>query len=377
MAAAAKKTGLDDFGPDTFRPGLDALCWSLEHEAELHTLGRIAARASLLGRMEARLQLIDWRKKHPEVFEEKLEKPIFALGLPRTGTTVLYGLLAANPALRDPVTWEVNSPVPPPRPDDAAAGDPRVEVSRTSMAGLRPLAPAVDAIHPMGEMLPQECITLHMPEFHSYEAVVTFHVPGYFEFLKREGIRNAYEFQRNFLQHLQTGYGTGQTWILKSPAHMMWLEDLMAVFPDARFVQTHRDPAKVLGSVSSLFWAMYSAMSDRMDPAREGRQQLEQWSWGLDRMMAFRETLPADRMIDVYFRDTLADPVGTVHRIHEHFGMEITPQVEQGVQRYLADNPRDKHGTHTYSLADFGLTREQVDSTFAEYKQRFEVPDEN
>lgn len=111
MAAAAKKTGLDDFGPDTFRPGLDALCWSLEHEAELHTLGRIAARASLLGRMEARLQLIDWRKKHPEVFEEKLEKPIFVLGLPRTGTTVLYGLLAANPALRDPVTWEVNSPV--------------------------------------------------------------------------------------------------------------------------------------------------------------------------------------------------------------------------------------------------------------------------
>ncbi|NLT30103.1 MAG: sulfotransferase [Propionibacterium sp.] len=294
MAAAAKKTGLDDFGPDTFRPGLDALCWSLEHEAELHTLGRIAARASLLGRMEARLQLIDWRKKHPEVFEEKLEKPIFALGLPRTGTTVLYGLLAANPALRDPVTWEVNSPVPPPRPDDAAAGDPRVEVSRKSMAGLRQLAPAVDAIHPMGEMLPQECITLHMPEFHSYEAVVTFHVPGYFEFLKREG-----------------------------------------------------------------------------------RQQLEQWSWGLDRMMAFRETLPADRVIDVYFRDTLADPVGTVHRIHEHFGMEITPQVEQGVQRYLADNPRDKHGTHTYSLADFGLTREQVDSTFAEYKQRFEVPDEN
>jgi hypothetical protein len=223
--------------------------------------------------------------------------------------------------------------------------------------------------------LPQECIAMHSLTFTSYQFRVTFPVRGYFEWLRANGIAGAYRTQHWTLQHLQSAYA-GQQWLLKSPGNLMWLDQLLAEFPAALIIHTHRDPAKVLGSVSSLYATFYNAASDHVDPYEIGRDQFAEWSWGLERAMAAREALPADRVVDVAFEDTLRDPVGVISRIYEHFGLEMTPQVAQAAREYLAANSRDKHGVHTYSLTDFGLDRDEVDEAFAAYRQRFHVPRE-
>jgi hypothetical protein len=375
LAAACKRTGLQDYGPPTFHEGLRVLLASLSGEARLTTIGRVAARRRLLALLETRLRLIEYRKQHPAARVQAILKPIFVLGLPRTGTTVLYGMLAANPALRSPASWEVARPFPPPHPDERDA-DPRIAATEKEFDQFRRLAPGIDAIHPLGATLPQECLALQAPEFASYEYPTTFPVPGYWSWLRRQDLLHAYEFERWFLQHLQV-HDPDVTWLLKTPGHLMWLDSLLAVFPDARLVHTHRNPTEVLASVSSLMFTLRSAMSDAVDPVTVGREQFEAWRWGLARAMAVRDTLADGRVVDVHYRDTVEDPVGTVHRIYEQFDLPLTADVEAGVRRYLNDNPRDKHGTHRYTLGDFGLSAGEVNEAFAGYRARFGVDEEH
>lgn len=370
LDAATKRTGLDDFGDDSFREGLRVLTASLDAEARLTTIGRLAARQRLTGLLETRLRLVDYRTNHPEVATQRIERPIFVLGLPRTGTTVLYGMLASNPAMRSPASWEVGRPWPPPSGEDDA--DPRIAQADKELEQFRRLAPGIDAIHPMDARLPQECIALQAPEFASYEYPCTFPVPSYWEWLRGHDLHAAYAFERQFLQHLQSGH-SGDHWILKTPAHLMWLDVLLDVFPDALLVHTHRNPTAVLASVSSLMHHFRSAMSDAVDKREIGREQLDAWTWALERTMAVRDRLPDDRVVDVHFADTVSDPVGTVRRVYDHFGLEVTPAVERGVRSYLTDNPRDKHGSHSYSLEEFGLDPGNVDAAFAAYRERFGV----
>lgn len=371
LEAAARATGLDDFGTPSFRAGLHCLISSMNDDAGLTTIGRIAARRRLANLLETRLRLIDHRSRHPGVAAEVITTPIFVLGLPRTGTTVLYGMLAADPAMRAPSSWEVARPFPPPRADQRD-DDPRIAQTDREFDGFRRIAPGLDHIHPLAARLPQECLALQAPQFASYEFPTTFGVSGYWEWLRAHDMHDAYEFERRFLQHLQSEF-VGAHWILKTPAHLMWLDALLEVFPDALLVHTHRNPAAVLASVSSLMVAFRSAMCRDIDSAAVGREQLDAWTWGLDRAMQVRDQLPADRVVDVHYTDTVNDPIGTVHRIYDHFGLDMTPQVAAGVQRYLADNPRDKHGAHRYSLGDFALDETQVDSAFSAYRERFGV----
>lgn len=371
LGAAVEATGLTDFGEPTFREGLTRLLAELDGPANLTTIGRFAARSRVLDLLQARLRLVDHRRRHPEVADQPVERPIFVLGLPRTGTTVLYGLLAADPSMRSPVSWEVAHPFPPPTRAQRA-DDPRIAATEKQLDQFRRVAPDLDRIHPLGAMLPQECLALHALEFASYEFVTTFPVPGYWDWLREQDLHASYEVQRQMLQHLQSGYG-GDHWILKTPSHLMWLDTLLDVFPDALVVHTHRDPTTVLASVSSLMFHFRGAFSDDVDPFEVGRDQLDAWTWALDRTMAARERLPDDRVVDVHFTDTVTDPVGTVTRIYEHVGLEVTDRVTAAVRAYLDENPRDKHGRHDYDLADFGLDQDEVSARFAAYRDRFGI----
>lgn len=372
LAKAQQKTGLSDFGPDSFREGLDALLHSLNGEARLNTIGRIAGRSAVQGRLEDRLQVIDWAKRHPEVAEQRIQRPIFVLGFPRTGTTALYGALGTHPELRTPASWETNFPIPP-STEASVETDPRIEQMRKVYAGLRRIAPEAEKLHHMSEHLPQECIVLHTMEFKSLELVVTYPIPGYFAWLKEHGIASAYAWQHRMLQHMQSGYAR-KHWLLKSPAHLMWLDQLLEEFPDALVVQTHRDPARVLGSVSSLYLTLDHAVSDHGDARAVGREQFAEWEWGLNHAMRVRDQVPEDRVIDVQFADFVADPMAVLRSINEKFGLTHDAEVEARAQRYLDDNARDKFGLHTYSLEDFGLDRRDVDAAFADYRARFGVP---
>ena len=366
LDAARKNTGLKDFGPYDFHEGLLRLTSSLEKEAQLTTLGRVAARQRLVGLLETRLRLID---RLPAIKDEVIARPIFVLGLPRTGTTVLYGMLASNPAMRSPASWEVARPFPAPSGVDPA----RVALMDKDFAGFRRIAPGIDHIHPLGSYLPQECLALQAPQLTSYEFATTFPVPSYWAWLREQDMAPAYAFEKQFLQHLQSGGHRGEHWILKTPCHLMWLDALLEVFPDALLVHTHRNPTTVLASVSSLMSTFRSAVSDHIDPVAIGREQLDAWTWGMQRVMEVRARVPDDRVVDVHYEDTVAKPVETVERVYEHLGLPYTDEVAAGVRSYLDDNPRDKHGSHSYSLEEFGLDRTEVDAAFAGYRERFGV----
>jgi hypothetical protein len=373
LAAARKETGLGDFGSDSFRPGLRKLIESLEGEAALNAIGRLAARGQLVGLLAGRLRLVEHRQRHPELADEEIRRPLFVLGLPRTGTTILYGLLAQDPAHRSPLSWEVAFPCPPPETATYDT-DPRIEQTERQLGQIERLVPGFNAVHPMGARLPQECVAMLAVHFHSIQFMASYNVPSYGEWLVRQDMRPAYRFHREFLQHLQSRY-PGERWVLKTPAHLSTIDALLEEYPDAMLVQTHRDPVDVIASVGSLECMLRSATSDDIDPHYVGRQQLELWSRILRRGMAARDRLPEpDRVFcDVHFADLLADPIDCVRRIYDHFGLELTGEADQRMRRFLADHAQDKHGVHRYTLETFGLSAEEVSRQFQDYCERHSI----
>jgi hypothetical protein len=373
LAAARARTQLADFGPGGFRDGLRVLLRSLETEALLTTLGRIMARGQILSLLSNRLQLADYRKRHPELAEEEIRRPLFVLGLPRTGTTILYGLLAQDPAHRSPLSWEVSFPCPPP---EAASydHDPRIARSEREFEQLEQLAPGFNSIHPVAARLPQECVAIFAHEFKSVQFEATFDVPAYQEWLETQDMRPSYRFHREFLQHLQSRC-PGERWVLKTPGHLPIIDALFAEYPDAMIVQTHRDPLEVIGSVSSLECCLRGAASDAIDPRAIGRQQVALWSRLIEMgMKARREINRDERFYDVHFREFMADPIECVKRIYAHFELPYSEDSETRMREFLADNSRDKHGVHRYALADFGIDPREAAKCFHGYYEEFDIP---
>jgi len=373
LAAARAQTRLDDFGPDGFRDGLRELLHSLETEAELTTLGRISARGQILGLLTNRLQLVDHRKRHPELAGEEIRRPLFVLGLPRTGTTILYGLIAQDPAHRSPLTWEVAFPCPPPE-IASYDSDPRIARTDEQFEQLKRLAPGFDSIHPMAARLPQECVAIFAHDFKSVQFEAAFDVPSYQEWLEAQDMAPTYRFHREFLQHLQSRC-PGERWVLKTPGHLSSIDALLAEYPDAMIVQTHRDPLAVIGSVSSLECILRGAVSDAIDPHAIGRQQVALWSRQIAvAMKTRRETHCVDSFYDVHFHGLLADPIECVKKIYAHFALALSDEAEARMRAFLADNARDKHGVHRYALADFGIDPRRAARHFDAYYEEFGIP---
>jgi len=373
LSAARAATGLADFGPESFRVGFDVLLGSLECDAKLNAFGRYFARRQLLELLICRLQLVDWRRRHPEVEKQEIVRPLFVLGLPRTGTTLLYSLLALDPAHRSPLSWEIDDPCP---PAEAAsyASDPRIARSEWRFSQLRQLARGIQAIHPVGAALPQECIVITASEFASIRFEMCFDVPGYQDWLLEADLTGCYAWHRRFLQHMQSRYAA-ERWVLKSPGHLGALDALLSAYPDALIVQTHRDPRRVVPSVSSLEWTLRQIASDERDPRVLGRQQLSAWSRTLALGMRARErhAARASQFVDLHFHEIASDPIGCVRRIYDHFGLVLTTELERCMRDYVAVHPREEHGAHRYTLQGFGLSEGEVDDAFADYVVRFDV----
>jgi hypothetical protein len=373
LGAARRESELADFGPDSFRTGLRVLLESLERDAKLNAFGRYFARRQVLELLVARLRLVDWRKRHPEVEKQEIARPLFVIGLPRTGTTVLYSLLALDPAHRSPLSWEVDDPCPPAE-TATYASDPRIARSEWRFAQLRELARGIQAIHPVGAALPQECIVITASEFTSIRFEMCFDVVGYQDWLLGADMTGCYAWHKRFLQHMQSRHA-GQRWVLKSPGHLGAIDALLAAYPDALIVQTHRDPRRVVPSVASLEWTLRQVASDARDPHALGRQQLRAWSTTLASGLRARErhAARAAQFVDLHFHEIAADAIGCVRRIYEHFGLALTPEFERRMRDYVAAHPREEHGAHRYTLEGFGLTAAEIDAAFASYVARFGV----
>lgn len=365
---AGARSDYRDFGPDDgWRTGLERLTDDYRRHARLTALGRIAAHRHLVDLLTNRLRMERDRAQHPDIGDQSIKAPLFIVGLPRTGTTLLHMLLAQDPANRVPETWEVMHPAP-----VEASESRRIKRAGRELAWMERLAPGFRVMHPLAPRLPQECIAIDSHSFRSYEFQTTHHVPDYQRWLESRDRHGVYRHHKRFLQHLQW-QRPGAHWVLKAPAHLFGLAELLAVYPDAGIVQTHRDPLKVMASLASLSTMLRVAFSEHVDARAIGREMSARWGGGVLQAMELRNTgrLPADRFIDIDYRAVVSRPIDTVKTVYARFDRELTFEAEQAMRNFLAANPKDKHGTHRYSLAQFGLDADEQAERFAGYRARF------
>jgi hypothetical protein len=377
LEAAVRRTGLEDFGGDGFRPGLARLLRSWDAEAHLTPVGRAMARRQVLDLLENRLRMTAVCRAHPEIGQGAVRAPIFVLGLPRTGTSILHELLAQDPENRVPMTWEVMWLAPPPERATFDV-DPRIARADQHFAGIDRMLPEFKRMHPMGARLPQECVALTAHEFASLLFHTTHRVPSYQAWLDGLDHRPVYAAHRRQLQYLQWKAPAAR-WVLKSPGHLWTLDALLAEYPDACIVQTHRDPLRVIASLASLVTYLRGLASDRVDPREVGAEWTERLAAGLEHAMAVRERgiVAPERVFDVQFREFVGNEVETIRRLYGHFGLVLSPDAESRMHRFLDQNPKDKHGAHRYGLAGAGLDAATERRRYARYRERYAIASES
>jgi hypothetical protein len=375
--AACARTGLEDLGGDTYRLGLERLVDGLHGEADLSELGAAITPDNLVGYLTNRLQVVDWHARNPDAAASDLGPIVFMIGMGRTGTTILHDLLGQDPANRVPLTWEVDRPVPPPDPATYDT-DPRIAEVQAEIELGHTARPEMQAMHPTGAQLAQECVRITGCEFASVIFGSQYHVPSYVRWVTRDAdMAPAYRFHHSYLQVLGA-HCRGDRWVLKSGAHLWALPALQKEYPEARYVQTHRDPVKVIASLASLFAYLGSIFSDDAAIPRVAPVWCEVILDALDRSVTAREdgSIPPDRVVDVQFAELMADHFGTIRRIYDSWGAEYTPDAEGRMRAFLADHGRDKHGSHRYSFADTGLDEAEIRERARRYIEYFDVPSE-
>ena len=368
IETAKRRCGLDDFGEGDFFEGLSRLLRSCQDEARLNLIGEIALKVDILEILGSRLQMERDRQLHPDISRQEIREPLFIVGLPRSGTSVLHRLLAADPEHRSPLMWEVRSPSPP-----SAAGEKRrIQRATQSCSFFNWLVPTFRYVHVVGAEIPQECVSLMTPTFLSDQFDAMYYVPSYRSWFFRQDLRPAYGYHRRFLQHLQFRRAA-RRWILKAPTHMFALPALLSIYPDALFVQTHRTPVDAMASVSSLVTILRSAFSDAVDPSTVCREAIDYWSEAMERFLRERDQLPRGRILDVMHDQISRDPIGAIRRIYDYFGWSLSPAAEQRMRVLVAAQPERQSANHRYDLSQFGSSAAEVLNVFAPYCQRFRI----
>lgn len=370
LDGARVATGLDDFGDPTFRDGLEVLLRALAGEARLNEIGVLAHEAALGGYLQQRLRIEDWYRRHPEIGRQEIGGPLFVTGLPRTGTTALSHLLAADPDTRSLAMWESQEPTPPPERATYAT-DPRIAAADARNAFFRG-DPDFLRMYDGTATSPTENIDLLGQHFATQHFEGMAHVPSYIRWWLDHDMIPAYRHHARVLRLLQWRCPPTR-WFLKSPPDLCHLDAFTAVYPHARIVWTHRDPAKVLASVCKLIFIVRRMQTDHVDLHELGREQLALWAEAVRRALAFRRTAGEARFADVFMDDLVADPVATVARLYDRVGLPFTTAAESAMRAWAVEHPQHKHGAMPYTLEEFGLTLDEVRAAFADYTRHFGV----
>ncbi len=372
-AAAREQTGLTDFGDDYYREGLERLVASMNAEADLTETGELMQNMRLAAHLTARLEVEDTYRRHPEIEEQQVEGPVFVIGLPRTGTTALSQLVAADPQFRSLRLWESGSPVPPP---EAATQhtDPRIAATEAGLAMMNEAFPLMQTMYHSEATTATECQDLMGMSFRTMHFDGSARVPSYLEWVVDSDMQGTYEYHQRALRLLQW-HCPPRLWHLKTPVHMFALDALLDVYPDARFLWSHRDPAKVLGSVCSLIHYTRSWSSDRDDAAELGPEMTARWSDAVRRAMDFRARVGDERFADLAFASLQSDPIGSLAASYERIGLEFSDESRGAVAQWAEHHEPGSHGSHRYELTDFGIDADQVRKQFAAYIAAFGATD--
>jgi hypothetical protein len=355
--AAVEQTGLNDFGPDSYRDGLAVLLASLRDEARLNDRGEAFIYPRIVGYLCQRLQVEDWYRRHPDIDGAPIVAPLIGLGLPRTGSTALSMLLAQDPEVRYLRRWESAQPCPP--PSTVKGVDPRIPLGKGEMIGTRYHVPG-DTHGPMEchELMALDC------KSHLYQSLAQ--IPTYSAWLVESAeLETTLSYQRRVMKLLQWGEPT-RTWRLKCPSHVLWLDALDSAFPDARFVMTHRDPTDVILSVAALYADMIGTFTDNIDRPYIGRLNLEHWSLGMTRALRFRAGR-GDRFYDIDFRAMQDNPIDEVKGLYAWLGEPVCEEFESRMRSWWTQAAAEREPPFRADPLEFGIDFEAVRPLFATY----------
>lgn len=370
---ACRRSGLNDFGDWSFEEPLAVLLKAYEQEANLGTFGRLGVRWDMLRFLSNLLRLCDEEKKAPAIRAEPIDRPIFILGLPRSGTTFLHNLMALDPTNRVPRCWETIYPYP---ITDCTndTHDPRAEMVARRYEGFLILAPELPRLHPLDARAAQECIEITGHIIRSMRFDTTHYVPSYARWLDDTGHSEAYRFHKRFLQHLQHQNGSGQ-WVLKSPDHVFAFDAIQEVYPDARFVFVHRDPMKVLPSVARLTEVLRQPFTRRIDRLQIGRQVSDRWAHGARLLVEAAKRMESfpERIVHVRYQNLVTDPLGEVTSIYSHFNLTFSEDAKTRLQRLIAESPNGGYGQNIYHFEDYGLDSTTERRRYSAYMEYFRM----
>jgi len=393
LAAARARTGLHDYGEEFFREPLAVLLEAFQRDADLSALGRISARGLVLQLLANRLRIEDLFRHHPEIEEERIERPIIIAGLPRTGTTHLHNLISQDPSLRSLPYWESLEPVPDPRDARrAGGGDGRVARCEKALAMVHRVMPLFPLMHEMTEDARHEEIQLLAIAFSTMLFESSYQVPSYAAWYKRSDQRPAYRYLRRCLQALQwqdreavaqrgeaerrSNGEDVKRWVLKSPQHLEQQAALIEIFPDATFVQTHRDPVRITASLCTMIAYGSRMNARRVDPGKIGRYWAARTEDLLRGSITGRAALPPSQVIDVHFKQFMKDDVATAERVLAFAGHPVSDEARSAIRAFMDANPRGKHGTIDYRLEDVGLEFAERRAALRFYRDYFDVEEE-
>ncbi len=371
LARAREQAGLSDLGSDSWGPGLELLVAELA-DPVIDPGGRDRIHGELVGALVNRLRVTEYRRTHPEVLDERIERPLVILGMPRTGTTLASYLLDQDPRRRSLLNWEAAESVPPP----TSASLRTDERCITKLQGQHEI---FDMLVDMGISVPHwewadgptECIFVQNQDFKAFYWDAFLPGTAYSDWLLECDMSSAYEYEREVLQVLQS-QAPGR-WSLKMPSHAVHIETLLKVFPDVRMVWAHRDPYAALGSLCSAQRQAKGSMTGEVDMERIGRNSLVQMRAHIDRASAARDRLGDEPFFDLHYAALVRDPLGELRRLSEWDDLPLIPAVEAAMASYVAENPQGKHGRHSYTLEEYGLSVEQAEPFFGPYIERFGI----
>lgn len=377
LAGARKRTGLTDFGGDGFREPFEALLAALENEARLTPTGRFLTRGLVSQLLETRLRAAELVARHPEIEAEPIEAPIVIIGLPRTGTTHLHNLISQDPDLHSLSYWESLEPVPPDAVlADPNAPDPRRKRCEQALKFVHYMMPLFPLMHEMTPEARHEEVQLLAAEFSTMLFEASYLIPSYRDWYRSHDQTAAYATLKRLLQIAQWHRGGGGRWVLKSPQHLEQIGPLLATFPDAKIVQTHRDPVRVTASFTTMGAYSLRMNCGAIDPIEVGRYWADRIETMLRASIEDRSRIPADQVFDMRFHDFMADDVAMVERIYAFAQQPMTAGAKRAMDDYMVENPRGKHGTVAYDLAEFGIDVNERHRSLRFYRERFDLPAE-
>ncbi len=373
---AQQRTGLTDFGDTSFIEPLRRFLTSCSNEAELGLLGYVATRWDVTRFLVNLLRMHEAEQNDPGIASQRIERPIFITGLPRSGTTFLHRLMMADERNRAPRVWQTIFPYPE-RGLRPTATDRRIKQVARQLRMFEFLAPEFRALHPLDATSPQECSEINAHVFRSLRFDSNYHIPTYRAWLDADVERHlpAYRFHLRFLQHLQHQSPDPKSqWVLKNPEHVFALSAIKAVYPDARLVFVHRDPVKVLLSVAKLTEVLRRPFSSHVDRALIGRDESARWLSGANRMIEIGDDagLP-EPVCHVHHIDLVTDPVSTVEQVYRHFGLDFPESAAAAITGYAAERPNGGYGRRDYHFEDHGLDAGEERAKFMPYMLRFGI----